>query len=219
MSTKVANLIAIELGLLIAIMGWVGFVRLPGAPPSGNSAWERPPDSFASVSPLLQRTERRLAMAEEVVNRIATEQERLEARFQAIPKYEEVEPYVADPEDNFVAESLPYDAPVAQQPALEESQFFVAPPVQIFQSVQASQIIIYSNARPHRPRRCALPLPSPGATTTTVSHRPGGGKPRSRGGEANPRQSPGPRVDNAPRSTAKPGSSGPRQFVVTQQHR
>ncbi len=217
MSTKIAIIIAVELGLSLAIMGWLVFVRLPAAGPAGVAALsERPADSSAE---LRQRSERRLTVAEDLVNLVATEQGAPGP--QAAQEYEEVlqEPYYTYAGNDLVVDSEPYYSREIEQPIVAQSPFILALPVQIFQSVQTSQIIIYANNRPHRPRRCVMPPPNGATPTTTVSHRPGGGQPRTRGGAANPRPNPGPPLADVPRSTAKARNSGPRQLVVTQQHR
>src|SRR5207253_9308417 len=55
MNPKVANIIAVELGILIAILAWLGFACFPaGQSETVAEMRQRPTDSFAPIAPVFR---------------------------------------------------------------------------------------------------------------------------------------------------------------------
>ena len=65
MNSKIANVIALELGILIAIMAWLALSRLPSVrQPAVAEEQERAAGSFATVTPVLRSRNRPLYAAD-----------------------------------------------------------------------------------------------------------------------------------------------------------
>jgi hypothetical protein len=74
MNTKVANLIAVELGILIAIMAWLAFAQLSIVKPHAVAPrQEATPGSFATVAPTFKAKKQRLSAANYPADRAAAE--------------------------------------------------------------------------------------------------------------------------------------------------
>ena len=61
MNLKVANLIAVQLGIFIGIMSWLAYSRFPSAEPRTR---ERPPESVAAFAPVFKPADQRLQAAD-----------------------------------------------------------------------------------------------------------------------------------------------------------
>ena len=214
MSPKVANVIAIELAILIAVLVWLGISRVPSV--QLHPAVEvrgRADDSFAASAPWPKARSQNLdATHNDAGGESSTEA--FEEQVQATPEY--VQEPVAEPDtssaygEELVAESEPYYAAAYQEPVVSSPDYYAAPPVQqIVEFVQPSQIIVVSN-----PRSCERPHPRPTPSCDpplTVGHQiPGKGTVPTRGGGVPPRQNAGSGL--APRQPAN-GGLAPRQIV------
>src|SRR5438552_10143675 len=95
MSSKIANLIALELAVLIALMAWLAFSRLPSVrQQTAAEEPERATGSFATVTPILKSRHQRGDGVDYRADRAGTQQEG--------------EPYTnSDLNDGLVTESSP----------------------------------------------------------------------------------------------------------------
>jgi hypothetical protein len=194
MSPKVANVIAIELAILIAVLVWLGISRVPSVQLHPVEARARADDSFAASAPLPKARSQNLdATNDDASGESSTEA--FEEQAQMVP--EDVQEAIAEPYtssaygEELVTESEPYYAAAYQEPLVSSPDCYVAPPVQqIVEFVQPSQIIVVSN-----PRLCERPHPRPTPSCDpplTVGHQiPGKGIVPTRGGGGPPRQNTG----------------------------
>jgi hypothetical protein len=168
MSSKVANLIALELGVLIAILAWLAFSNLESnKPQSMTRQTMRTVDSFATVAPGLRSTNSRQPVvnyrADLPANEPATEAET------AVQTYQQPaasEPYPnSGVDDGYIAETPPYYDTFQPEPVLDSPYCFSDP----LYYPQTSAIVVYSNSRfPNRRFRSAQ---RPGGARM-VAHRP-----------------------------------------------
>jgi hypothetical protein len=213
MSAKVANVIAIELAILIAVLVWLGISRVPSVQlHPAVEARARADDSFAASAPLPKARSQNLdATNDDASGESSTEA--FEEQVQTAPEYVQepvMEPYTSSAyAEELVAESEPYYAAAYQEPVVSSPDCYVAPVQQIVEFVQPSQIIVVSN-----PRTCERPHPRPTPSCdppSTIGHQiPGKGTVPTRGGGVPPRQ-PG-NGGLAPRQPAN-GGLVPRQIV------
>ena len=207
MSAKVANVIAIELGILIALLGWLAIARVPSVRSlSRMQAPARTDESFATVVPGLRSSPQNLY----ATNGVARGGGSAQPAEELSPEYVQelsTEPFASsDYAEDFVAETSPYYAPVEQVPAVSAPDCYVAPVAQYVEFVQPRQIIVISNPRSFgRPHRC--PARFNGGGQTVANQRPNGGRvlPRSRGVTPPVRQKPG----NAGSMGSRGGNRGP----------
>lgn len=211
MSTKVANVIAIELGIVIALLVWLAIFQLPGARFSRAQNQAIPGDSFATVAPVVRANPQDLYARNDMPVRGAAARV-VEELAQTAPEYAKdvaAEGYVNPAYvENFAADTTPYDAAVERVPVISSPDFYVAPVAQFVDYVQPSSIIVFSNTRSAgRPRRC-LPRLSVARGPTTPPRRDGGNMP-AHGNGLTPRQKPG--IVVSPRQNPRGGGSAPRQ--------
>ena len=212
MSAKMANVIAAELAILIAVLVWLGISRVPSVqlhPPVEARA--RTDDAFAASAPLPKTRSQDLEATNDDASG-ETSTEAFEEQAQTAPEYVQepvAEPYTSPAYgEELVAESEPYYAAAYQEPVVSSLDYYVAPPVQqIVEFVQP--IIVVSNPRScERPHPRATPSCDP---PLTVGHQiPGKGTVLTQGGGLPPRQNTGSGL--APRQPAN-GGLVPRQIV------
>lgn len=168
MNSKIANLIALELAVLIAIMAWLAFSRLPSVrQPTAAEEPERATGSFATVTPILKSRHQR----HDGVDYRADGQEIA------------AEPYTnsSDLNDGLVTDSSPSYAVVAQEPVIYYPDRLGSPLDQIVAFPQPNEIITFSNVRSFG-RRLRSPARFCGTRMMVVHRRPGGGVSHGHGG-------------------------------------
>jgi hypothetical protein len=185
MNTKIANLIALEFGILIAIMTWLSVSRLPSVKPHAVAEeQERTAGSFATVTPVLKSRNQPLYAADYRADRAAGQQED-EQQAPTAQQYDQeiaTEPYASsDLNDGVITGSSPYCAGVDQVPVVYQPDCLVSPLDQIVGYAQPTEIIVFSNARIFGRRH--RPTARFGGAQMMVAHRrPGGGESQARGG-------------------------------------
>jgi hypothetical protein len=206
MNTRVANVIAIELGILIAILAWLAISRVPSVQllPIAQER-VRTGDSFATVTPVLKPRSRNFYATSDVADHEGSAQV-AEELTQTAPEY--VQEIATEPNTNsdyaedLVAETLPYSAAVEQAPLISSPDCYVAPVEQVLEFVQPSQIIVFSITRLIG-RSNRSPACFGGGRTMMGRQCPGGGKVVTRSGGLPPRQN-----ASAPPARRKPGNVG-----------
>lgn len=206
MNIKVANLIALELGILIAIMAWLAFSNRPSVKqhPVAEEQ-ERPAGSFATVTPVLKPRNQPLYAVDYRADRAGGQ---LEAEEQArtVREYDQeiaTEPSASsDLADDAITASSPSYAGVDQGPVVYPPDCLVLPLTQIVACPQPNEIIVFSNTRSFGRRHRSTPRVS-GAGTMVAHRRSGRGEPQARGGS---RVSP--RNTHARSVSSKPGIQG-----------
>jgi hypothetical protein len=183
MNLKVANLIAVELAILIGLMSWLVFSRSPSPEPrTPEELQESTEEPVATVAPVLETKNERPATEDYNADR-----ERMRRRDEqpAPTSQEYVQEIAAQPyansglENRVVAADSPSYEEVVQEPALAPPDYptstqtvAYAQPAQIVVYPQPVQIIVFSNARHFANRH--RPAPHPGAFMTMTPRRPGG---------------------------------------------
>lgn len=196
MNSKVANLIALELGVLIAILSWLAFSNFRSvSPPRGVHESARTGDAFATVAPVFKPESPRRAGLDYPADPAA--ELPLESDFaETEPDYEQAiatggyDNYA--PDGIYFDESDPYYAGVVPEPVLGASDCLFAPVSQFVVFRQPSRIVVFSNPRSsgrhlrprdrnrggqmpgaHRPPRMQPPRPqTPRARAPRVAPRP-----------------------------------------------
>jgi len=197
MNTKIANFIALELGILIAIMAWLAFSNLSRVKqrPVAEKP-ERTASSFATVTPVLKSRSQRLSAADYRVDHAEAQQEGEE---QAPPVQQYEQEIAAEPDasselvDANVIGTSPSYAAVVQEAVLYPPDCLVPPITEIVAYPQPNEIIVFSNSRSFGCRHRATPRFG-GTRTMVAPRRPdegrrlGEGKPHVRaGGVVSPR--------------------------------
>jgi hypothetical protein len=194
MSAKMANVIAIELAILIAVLVWLGISRVPSVQlHPAVEARARADDSFAASAPLPKARSQNLDAANDDASGESST-EAFEEQVQTAPEYVQepvAEPYAGSAYgEELVADTEPYYAAAYQEPVVSSPDCYVAPVQQIVEFVQPSQIIVVSNPRScERPHR--RPTPSCDPPLTAAHQIPGKGTVPTRGVGVPPRQNTG----------------------------
>ena len=167
MSSKIASLIALELGVLIVIMGWLAFSNLSGI--KQNSAAPAPArsrDSFATVTPVLTAAiQPRYVVDDRAKQDGQQEDEEQPATAQQDDQAAETEPYAGSAlEEGIVTGPAPSDVGIYPEPVPEEPYCLVPPVGQIVTYSEPVEIIVFSDHRPFRRRH------GPRITVTTRGH-------------------------------------------------
>ena len=181
-------MIAIELGVVIALLAWLAISRVPSVRPLPAVAERaRSGDSFATVAPVVGSNPQNLYATDDVVDAGSSAQV---AEEQAAPEYvQEVAPEL---------NAGSYYAAVEQVPVVSSSDCYVAPVAQFVEFVQSRQIIVVYNRRSFgRPNRCPPRPRFGGASRPRVQQRPNAGRLPPTGSRLAPRQNP--RVGLGPR--------------------
>lgn len=191
MNSKVANLIALELGVLIAIMAGLAFSNLRSVKPQSIAQEpQRTVDSFATVAPVLQSTKRSRPVIDYRAE-LPAEPQQEEQPAQTLQQYDQAiptEPYASSSlDDGYIAETSPYYPGVDPEPLLTSPDCLLSPVDQFVVYPQSTALIIVSNSRSfgRRPRSLARPGSAP-----MVAHRhpPTVEQSHGRGGRVAPRQ-------------------------------
>ena len=235
MNGKVANIIALELAILIAVLAWLAFPRLTGvrqptaSERSGLSeAQERADNSFATVTRAVGGRNQPRNHVDYRANDPSGQpgDEESAAPVQQYDQQLATAPYAAPGYgDNVIIENAPSYAGVNEEPAYYPPDQFDYPYDQFVGYAQPNAIVIISNVRAFGPR-----LRGPGCFSRTqmfVPHRrPALGQPRVRGGGIPARTVPA--SHNAPASglvsprnatppSFRPGQ-GARRTTIVRQH-
>jgi hypothetical protein len=159
MNLKVANLIAVELAILIGLMSWLVFSRFPSAEPRAPAEiQESAAEPVATIAPGLETRDERPATVD-----YSADRERARRRDEQLaPTSQEYVPEIAAQpyansglENRVVAADSPSYAEVDQEPAAAPSDYptstqtvAYAQPAQIVVYPQPVQIVVFSNSRP-----------------------------------------------------------------------
>ncbi len=173
MNSKVANLIVVELAVLIAIMAWLAFSNLQGVKPQ-EIAQEpaRMVDSFSGDAPgrLSANRRRRPALDYRADLAAGQEQEEQPAQTQEYEQAIATEPYTSPAlDDGYLAETSPYYDVVEPEPLFTSPDCLLSPIDQFVVYPQSSAIIVFSNSRSSG-RRPRFPARL-GHARTMVAHR------------------------------------------------
>lgn len=189
MSSKVANLIAVELAVLIAIMAWLAFSNLRSvkSPPITQRP-KRMVDSFATVAPVRNSRAGQPAPVDylEGENQPAAELE------QTVQDYEPsiaIEPYTSsDLNTGYVPATSPSYALFDPQSRLTSEDCLLSPVDQYLPYPQTTTLVVYSTPRNFN-RRLQSPVRRTGARPT-VGHQRSTSfqQPRARDRGAAPRE-------------------------------
>jgi hypothetical protein len=190
MNGKIANVIALELGILIAIMAWLAFSNLSRVrPPRVAEEQERTAGSFATLTQVPKARSQRLSAVDYRAGGGAG-QPQDEEPAQTVQQYDQqiaTAPYASsdlyddspyansDLYDDVATESSPYYAGVDQEPLVYPPDCLVSPLDQIVVYPQPNEIIIFSNTRSFGNRRRSTGRFGSGGTTV-ANRRPGGGE-------------------------------------------
>ena len=160
MSSKVANLIALELGILIAILAWLAFFEFSQTKSSPRSEDpERADGAFATVAPVVKPTYQRRSPIDYAAE-LAAEQLREEREAQYAEEYDE--PIAAAPEAASAPEAYLFDPAATNDAGIYDEPFFGSPdcfvPLDQFVVYPQSSAIVFvanSQARFRHPRGMA----------------------------------------------------------------
>ena len=185
MNPKVANLIALELGILIAILAWLAFSNLSSLkqyPLAENQ--ERTAGSFATVSPALKARNYQRYAADYRADR-GREQQQDQEPAPTVRQYDQqiaTSPYAnSNLDDNAITYSSPSYAGVYEEPLPYPPDQFYSPYDQIVEYPQPNEIIVISNLRFFE-RRLRSPARFSGARMIVPHRRTGGRETHARGG-------------------------------------
>ncbi len=214
MSSKIANLIALELGVLIVIVGWLAFSNLSSVKQKSVAPMPaRTSDSFAAGTPVLKAASQPRYVVDYRANQAGQqEDEEQPATAQQDDQAAETQAYAgSDLDGGVVTAPSPSDIGIYPEPVLAEPCYFVPPVDQIVAYSQPVEIVVFSNPRPfrrrHRPTdHCddertlvANPPPLPvggrpaGARMTLTHQPPNGGGLHTPVGGLGPTRNPGTR--------------------------
>jgi hypothetical protein len=176
MSLKAANIIAVELAILIGLMSWLVYSRLPSAAPltAAEKFRESTADSDAAVASVLEPGQQHPSTTDYLTNH---QQAQLLAEQQALIRYQqEIAPrrYASSRMENAaIAADSPSYAEVEQEPAMVASEDVASPQtvayvqpaetvvypqaVQTIVYSQPVQIVVFSNPRRFTNRRRSMP--------------------------------------------------------------
>ena len=194
MNTKIAKVIAFELGILIAILTWMAFSGMPGEKPAiTQELQDTSGSSFATLSPVLKPKKLHLRALDYSLEADAAPEEEVEPT-QAVQAYQPVQTVQAY-DQQYATE--PYattveDYPVVQDPAsyigtypepVLPPDYYYSPYGNFFIYSQPAQIIIVSNRQRSGHRHHMAPR-SGGPHVTTPMARPDRGVPHRQPGPA-----------------------------------
>ncbi len=223
MSSKIANLIALELGVLVVMLGWLAFSNLSSVKQkSAAPAPARTSDSFATVTPVLKAASQPRYVVDYRANQAGQqEDEEQPATAQQDDQAAETQAYAgSDLDGGVVTAPSPSEIGIYPEPVTAEPYYFVPPVGQIVAYSQPVEIVVFSNPRPFRRRHG--PTDHCDDTRTLVAHPP----PRTAGGQpdgvrmTSTHQPPGGGGLGTPASglgpTRNPGTRSVRQGRVSQ---
>ena len=185
MNLKVANLIAVEFGILIGLMSWLVYSRFPSTEPRTAAEMQQSPAEPATVASVSDPRKQRPHTVDYRAHReqaqpVADEQPDEQAAPTAQEYEQEIapQPYASSGrEDGSVAANSPSYAEADQEPAVAQSDDLTSPqtvayaqPTQIVVYSQPAQIVVFSNPRRFANRRRSTPRP--GALMSPNHRRP-----------------------------------------------
>jgi len=199
MSSKVANIIAIELGILIALLGWLAVARIPSV--RLGPRMHEPTQADATFAPVLRSPPKDLYATNENAARRARAQwpeevaPAYEAQQYQAPQYDAAdygateyesagEPsdspqgYLYEPSPSYLSDQL--------EPVLPPDYYY-QPSGDFVEFVQPAQVVVFSNNRSHPRSRRSQVCSSPRRAMPSRLHS-GGSRKVARGGGMSPRQ-------------------------------
>lgn len=201
MNNKVANLIAAELGILIAILTWLAFSERAGVKqPPVTAEPERTAGSFATVAPALKARPQPLYVVSSRAANSAGEELEDEEQAPAVQQYDQELVTTPSSYPDSLSESPPSYSAVTPEPVPYPADYWGSPLDPFAICPQPTEIIIFSTIQTRVPRnrsrarfggpRMMLPPPPPVAVarprTTVTPRRPVGGHPQPVGGHSQP---------------------------------
>jgi hypothetical protein len=192
MNLKVANVIAVELAILIGLMSWMVYSRLPSAElRTPAEIQESTAEPVATVAPILEARNERPATVDYNADRERARRRDEQPAPTSQDYVQEVapQPYAnSSLENGVVAADSPSYAEVDQEPAVAPPNYptsaqtvAYAQPTQVVVYPQPVQIVVFSNSRHFANRHRSAPHPGASMTMThrcpdgEDSHRSGGG--------------------------------------------
>ena len=238
MNAKVANLIAIETGILIGIISWLVYSRLPSQPETTAAlSQERSPTSVAAVSPLNQIAPESIERSQRF-STAAYDPEREQARLMA-EREASLQSYYRTLARDWSStprtqknEVLPVDTSsyaLPEETEIVSSEYPIAPPTVLYYAPAALQNVVVADTghlrnrcrSPHRrdetrmnPRSCPSPTNIRPNTRKVVSPPNGGASPAV--DESKPRQTIAQPTFNGrsqKRATSSTSTGSTRRFV------
>ncbi len=199
MNLKVANVIAVELAILIGLMSWLIYSRFPST--AGDTATEMEEGSVVPFATVASVSKPRNQRPHPINYRVDRERVAL-ADEQPVPTAQEddqeiaTQPYAdSDREDGSITADSPTYAEADQEPAVTQSDDLTSPqtvpyaqPSQIVVYSQPAQIIVFSNPRRFANRRRSTP--HRGVFMATNHRRPDGVGPNTSEDGILPRRNP-----------------------------
>jgi hypothetical protein len=180
MSSKIANLIALELGVLIVVLGWLAFSNPTSVKQKSVAPIPaRTSDSFATATPALKASSQPHYVVDDRANQDGQpEDEEQSATAQQDDQAAETQTYAgSDLDGGVVTAPSTSDIGIYPEPVLAEPYYFVPPVGQIVAYSQPVEIVVFSNPRPFRHRHG--PTDHCAAAPALVAHPP----PRTVGGQ------------------------------------
>lgn len=174
MNKRVADIIALELAILIAILAWMAFARATAVKPSTRAEMlSQPADSFTSVAPLFKSRNQLPAPAHsdaEIDEAPPASPQVPAATAQVYVQEITTEPYAdAGLQNDLLAGGASSYDEFAPEPLLASPDYFVPPVTQFIEYVQPTTFVIISRNRPFIHRRD--PMPHCGGTRVMVAPR------------------------------------------------
>ncbi len=186
MSGKVANVIAVELGILILIGAWLAVARVPGVIPAPPARAEVDSgDTFAALTRSQQPRRKRPAAVDYLANQDATRASQVEEPAATAIVYEQEQPADSyapnDSVEGYISGDSPYYDNVIPEPVLTSPDCLVSPYGQVTFYPQTTQYVVYSAARSgrHQPRarpRTVGPRMNTPGTQPRAGNRPRSGR-------------------------------------------
>lgn len=161
MSGKVANLIAVELAILIAITGWLAFARLTNNAPSVAEAPRPAANLLASAEPIYAPERRHSYLAKETPEIELADLRTAEpapAEMLAEPEVSDTT-YLSenDQQPAVLEDNSPYYDEVIPEPVITSPGYLVAPYPQVITYAPIQQIIVVTSIRNSGNRRRMMP--------------------------------------------------------------
>ena len=191
MNLKVANLIAVQLGIFVGIMSWLVFSHLESTKPRTAAEMQNSTgDSSATVAPVFEPRNQRPYTVDYETNHERAQPVDEEAAPTAQEYDQEIatQPYTSSGLGNgYVAADSPSYAEVDQEPAVAQPDYVPSPQIVVY--AQPAQIVIFSNPRRFANRFRSTPH-FDGARMMIMHRRPDRVGPHLGGNGIGPRRNP-----------------------------
>ena len=178
MNTKVGSVIALELGILIAILAWLAFARGPGMRTQATARMQPREDSFTTVAPLF-KSGNQAPDAEDSSPTAGQAQSTDNPPAATAQVY--VREIVTQPDagslgqQDLIAGASPYYSELDEEPLLAPPDFFGPPATPFVQYFQPTSVFIVSTNRivvnRHRPLFHCGPAGGGGPGRVIMTHR------------------------------------------------